>query len=109
MSMLCLGPSEIKKIISTAFHLTPCSLMIEVVTSARSTRGKPGTKPGTVNRFTGFQGETGTGDALGAVDSQEFTVYSKNRRLERIKKAHFQLSTVNFLRIPRDNLARTQD
>jgi hypothetical protein len=44
MSMLGLGPSESGKIISTAFRLTPYFLMIEVVTSARSTRGKPETE-----------------------------------------------------------------
>jgi hypothetical protein len=38
-------------------------------------------------RFTGFQGEADTGDALVAGDSQQFTVYSKNRWRERIKKA----------------------
>jgi hypothetical protein len=43
MPMLCLGPSESEKIISTAFRLTPYSPLIEVVTSARSTRGKPAT------------------------------------------------------------------
>jgi hypothetical protein len=38
MFMLCLGPSESEKIISTGFRLTPYSLMIEVVTSGRSAR-----------------------------------------------------------------------
>jgi len=45
MSMLCLGPSESQKIISTAFRLTPYSLMMEVVTTARSTRDGEESRP----------------------------------------------------------------